>query len=176
MARIEDTTGRDVLLEASRLKSGHVLDIGTGGCACMAFYLAGKGFDMTGIDRSPHAVHGARQNALRKRFKGTFEARKADATNMPFVDGTFDAVISLHSLHHMEAPDIAVREMFRVCRGGGVVLIADLHDTGRKLYKHEPDEHHLMETIDRETRRFSTSVAVRDTRLDRLFVCRNGLR
>jgi ubiquinone/menaquinone biosynthesis C-methylase UbiE len=172
MARIEDTTGRDVLLEASGLKRGHVLDIGVGGCACMAFYLAGKGFDVTGIDRSPHAIHGARQNALRKRFKGTFEARKADATNMPFEDGTFDAVISFHSLHHMDRPDVAIREMFRVCRPGGVVLIADLHDTGRKLYKHEPDGGRLLETVDRIARGLSQSVRVRDTRLDRLFVCR----
>lgn len=172
MSRIEDTTGRDVLLDASGLKSGSVLDIGMGGCACMAFYLAEKGFDVTGIDRSPHAVHGARQNALRKRFKGTFVARKADATNMPFEDGVFEAVFCFHSLHHMDRPDVAIREMFRVCRPGGVVLIADLHETGRKLYKHEPDSNHLLETVDRIARGLSTAVKVSDTRLDRLFVCR----
>ncbi len=38
MPSVEDTTGRDTLLKASGLKTGHVLDIGMGGCACMAFY------------------------------------------------------------------------------------------------------------------------------------------
>lgn len=119
MVRVEDMTGRDVLLEASGLTSGKVLDVGIGGCACMAFYLASKGFDVTGVDRSPHAVHQARLNARRKRLTGSFEARKADARNLPFGEGVFDAVFSFHSLHHMESPDIAVREMFRVCRPAG---------------------------------------------------------
>lgn len=107
-----------------------------------------------------------------KRFKGTFVARKADATNMPFEDNVFEAVFCFHSLHHMDRPDVAIREMFRVCRPGGVVLIADLHETGRKLYKHEPDSPHLLETVDRIARGLSTAVKVSDTRLDRLFVCR----
>ena len=38
MANVEDTTGRDTLLKAADLKTGHMLDIGMGGCACMAFY------------------------------------------------------------------------------------------------------------------------------------------
>ena len=172
MGRVEDTTGRDALLKASGLKTGRILDIGMGGCACMAFFLARQGFDVTGVDRSPFAIHVARQNARMKRFKGTFVARRADATKLPFEDGVFDAVISFHSLHHMDEPIPAIREMFRVCLPEGMVLIADLNATGRKIYKHEADQDGLLQSIERVTRQRSSELRIADTRLDRLFVCR----
>jgi len=172
MARLSDTSGREALLKASRLRAGQVLDVGVGECACMAFFLARRGFDVTGVDRSPHAVHVARKSADTRRFKGTFVARRADATNLPFEDGVFDAVIAFHSLHHVDGPVQAMREMFRVCRPGGMVLIADLHGAGRKIYSHEADHHELLQAIERYTRRRSSDVTIADTRLDRLFICR----
>ena len=57
MANVEDKTGREMSLKASGLRAGRVLDDGMGGCACMAFFLPWKGFDVTGIDRSTHAIH-----------------------------------------------------------------------------------------------------------------------
>ncbi len=79
MSRVEDTAGREMLLKAAGLRRGCVLDVGMGGCACMAFFLARKVFEVIGIDRSSHAVHRARVDAGEKRFKGSFEARRADA-------------------------------------------------------------------------------------------------
>jgi hypothetical protein len=73
----------------------------------------------------------------------------------------------------MEEPLPAIEEMFRVCRTGGMVLIADLNATGRKLYKHEADHDGLLRTIERVARRRSSGVKMADTRLDRLFICRN---
>lgn len=171
MTNMEDKTGREMLLKTSGLKAGRVLDVGMGGCACMAFFLARKGFDVTGIDRSTHAIHRARESARTKRFKGFFEARRADATELPFEDGAFDAVISFHSLHHIDDPTSAIREMFRVCRPGGRVLISELNATGRKIYKHEPDRDGLLQTIEQVARRLSADITFADTRLDRLFVC-----
>ncbi len=172
MPIVEDTTGRDTLLKASGLETGHVLDIGMGGCACMAFYLARKGFNVTGIDRSTHAIHRARVSARTKRLKGAFIARRADATMLPFEDGTFDAAISFHSLHHINDPVAALREMFRVCRPGGMVLISDLNPTGCKIYKHTHDAANLLSAIERNALKLSATVQTQDTRLDRLFVCR----
>ncbi len=171
MSRVEDTTGREALLKAAGVKSGRVLDIGMGGCACMALYLARKGYEVTGIDRSSHAIHRARENAKGKRLRGEFTARRADATKLPFEDDTFDVVISFHSLHHIDRPIAALREMFRVCRPGGKVLISDLNPTGVKIYKHKHDATRLLALIEREARRLGAAVKIADTRLDRLFVC-----
>lgn len=171
MTRFEDTTGRNTLVKLSGIKSGRVLDVGMGECACMAFYLANKGFIVTGIDRSPHAVHCARRNAIKKHFKGSFFARRADATKLPFDDNSFDIVVSFHSLHHIARPTVALREMFRVCRPGGKVLISDLNPTGSKLYKHKHNAVSLLASLERKINKFSSSFRTTDTRLDRLFVC-----
>ena len=171
MSRVEDTAGRDALLKAAGVKSGRVLDIGMGGCACMALYLARKGYEVTGIDRSSHAVHRARKNAEGKRLRGAFTARRGDAAKLPFEDDTFDVVISFHSLHHIDRPVAALREMFRVCRPGGKVLISDLNPTGVKIYKHKHDAPQLLALVEQEVRRLGAEVKIADTRLDRLFVC-----
>lgn len=140
----------------------------------MTLFLAMQGFEVTGVDRSPHAVHVARLKGARKRFKGSFVARRADATSLPFDKGVFDAVISFHFLHHMDKPVPAIREMFRVCRPGGMVLIADLNETGRKVYKHKADPgSHLLRAIERVSKNRSTGVQIADTRMDRLFICQN---
>ncbi len=172
MPRFEDTTGRKVLLKASGLKAGRILDVGMGGCACMSLFLARMGFEVTGVDRSPYAVHKARRKRT-ARLEGSFVARRADAHALPFEDEAFDAVISFHSLHHMDEPVPAIREMFRVCKPGGMVLIADINATGRKLYKHKADHDALLRTIKRVVRRRSAWVRSADTRLDKLFICRN---
>ena len=175
MARVEDFTGRKVLLEASGLKKGHILDVGIGECACMSFFLARQGFDVTGIDRSPMAIHVARRDAASKHIKGTFQARLADAAHLPFDDTAFDAVVSYHSLHHMDHPERVVREMFRVCKPGGVVMIAELNETGRKHYSHDPDHDGFLKRIKRCVRTRSAVVGVTHTRLDMLFVCRKNV-
>jgi len=42
---------------------------------------------------------------------------------LPFEDETFDLVTCTHVLEHLHKPDIAVRELRRVCKKGGVVYI-----------------------------------------------------
>lgn len=74
-----------------------------------------------GADRS-HTLLAAAQ----ARHAGSgceFEA--ADATALPFPDGTFDAVRIDRSLQHIEDPGRVVREMARVAKPGGVVLCAE---------------------------------------------------
>jgi SAM-dependent methyltransferase len=52
--------------------------------------------------------------------------QEGDAEAMPFVAGSFDLVCCRSSLHHFAEPAQAVREMVRVCRPGGRVVLADL--------------------------------------------------
>lgn len=49
-----------------------------------------------------------------------------DAARMPFLDGSFDLVISRFAVHHFEHPARQLGEMARVCRPGGRVAIVDL--------------------------------------------------
>jgi 2-polyprenyl-3-methyl-5-hydroxy-6-metoxy-1,4-benzoquinol methylase len=44
--------------------------------------------------------------------------------NLPFPDGDFDTVICLEGLEHLLDPLFAVRELNRVCRKGGHILVS----------------------------------------------------
>jgi ubiquinone/menaquinone biosynthesis C-methylase UbiE len=51
---------------------------------------------------------------------------QADAAALPFVDGSFDVVVSRFALHHFENPAVPTAEMRRVLRPGGRLAVADL--------------------------------------------------
>ncbi|MEU8818459.1 class I SAM-dependent methyltransferase [Actinoplanes sp. NPDC048796] len=63
-------------------------------------------------------VEAARVEAAR------IEVRQCDATDLPFADGRFDAVIANHMLYHVDDPDAALREFARVLRPGGRLFVA----------------------------------------------------
>lgn len=48
---------------------------------------------------------------------------QADALDLPFADATFDAVTISYGIRNFEHTDVALREMRRVTRPGGVVVI-----------------------------------------------------
>ncbi|GAA4241565.1 hypothetical protein GCM10022254_70950 [Actinomadura meridiana] len=51
---------------------------------------------------------------------------RADATALPYRDNTFSLVTARFSLYNLGDPDHVLRELLRVCRPGGRVVIADL--------------------------------------------------
>ncbi len=51
------------------------------------------------------------------------EWRQADACDLPFGDGTFDAVVSSECIEHTPEPLVAIAEMARVLRPGGVLML-----------------------------------------------------
>ncbi|MBL7519659.1 class I SAM-dependent methyltransferase, partial [Frankia sp. CNm7] len=52
--------------------------------------------------------------------------QEGDAAALPFLDGSFDVVVSRAALHHFPRPGGPVAEMVRVCRPGGAVAISDM--------------------------------------------------
>lgn len=169
---MDDLTGRKELLHASGLKEGYILDIGMGDCGCMSFFWAKRGFKVVGIDHSPNAVHDSRKDAQKKKFKGTFEARLANAESLPFADDEFDAVFAYHSMHHMENVQQAINEMVRVCKKGGIILISDLNEHGRKAYEHEPDKGEFLKTLEKSLAKHTNLIRKAKTRYNMMFICK----
>jgi SAM-dependent methyltransferase len=63
-----------------------------------------------------------------------------DATALPFEDDSFDTVVSFHVLEHVDDPWAAVREIHRVLRPGGHVVLGlpfmwGLHEAPRDFYR-----------------------------------------
>ena len=101
-----------------------ILDLGsgTGLVALRAAAAAEKGHTM-GVDHSEgmlaQARHKAEASGLRKRT----EFVKMDAEALTFPDATFDVAVSLYVLLHLPDPLAALRELHRVVRPGGRVVI-----------------------------------------------------
>jgi ubiquinone/menaquinone biosynthesis C-methylase UbiE len=169
---MDDLRGRKALLNASGLKEGRILDIGMGDCGCMSFFLARRGFGVIGIDHSPNAVHDSRKDAEKIKFSGTFEAKLANAENLPFSDNEFDAVSAYHSMHHIDNLDKAISEMCRVCKTSGLIIVADLHEEGRKAYEHEDDNGEFLKKLEETLSRHSNSIRKIKSKYNMMFICR----
>jgi ubiquinone/menaquinone biosynthesis C-methylase UbiE len=95
---------------------GRILDVGCG-TGMMLAAAAARGVATTGLDISDVAVAQARVRAPGAEF------HVGVAESLPFADGEFDVVSCVGSLEHVMDPARAVREMRRVCRPGGRLLI-----------------------------------------------------
>jgi SAM-dependent methyltransferase len=54
---------------------------------------------------------------------GEFRLVRASGTDLPLVDGLADVSICWGVVHHMDNPDAAVSELFRITKPGGTILI-----------------------------------------------------
>jgi ubiquinone/menaquinone biosynthesis C-methylase UbiE len=109
-------------LEALEPAEGDVLlDVGCGtGAAVRA--AAEVVERAVGVDLSPKMLAAARRRAAG--LPGV-EFVEGDSENLPFADGEFSAVLCTASLHHYPHPEAAAREIARVLRPGGRVVIGD---------------------------------------------------
>jgi SAM-dependent methyltransferase len=97
-----------------------VLDVGSGTGALSLAVTAVGSAQVTGIERSESYVRHAQQHASSDRAR--FQI--GDATALPFPDNTFDRALSMLVLNFVPAPAVALDQMIRVTRPGGVVASA----------------------------------------------------
>jgi ubiquinone/menaquinone biosynthesis C-methylase UbiE len=83
------------------------------------------GFDVTGIDLAPKAVEMAETYLRKLGLRG--KAMVQDAEQMDFPDESFDAIYSSGVLQHTSDIKRAIREMLRVLRPGGKMLVVLYH-------------------------------------------------
>jgi ubiquinone/menaquinone biosynthesis C-methylase UbiE len=112
------------LLEQVTVADRHLLDVGCG-TGQFAPHLLQRYPDITywGLDLSAQMLEQGRA-----RF-GAFPNRtiivKGDSERLPFRSNAFDIVTCSHSFHHYPRQSDVVREMYRVLRPGGKLMLID---------------------------------------------------
>lgn len=106
---------------------GHFLDLGTGP-AQIPIFLAQRcpKIRITGIDLSVNMLTLGEQHVAEARLADRIALECIDAKDLPYPDQSFDGVISNSIIHHLPDPMAAFREISRVIRPGGLILIRDL--------------------------------------------------
>jgi len=77
------------------------------------------------LDLTAEMLHEGEQAAQREGLTNITFLRGA-AEELPYPDSVFDTVVSRFAVHHFVEPMVQVREMVRVCRPGGKVVLIDL--------------------------------------------------
>lgn len=106
---------------ALRGASGDVLEVGIGSGASLSSYP--PGCRITGVDLSPVSLEHARRRAAELGLDVTL--LESDAQALPFEDSSFDTCVSQLSLCTIPDPLAALRELRRVCRPDGQVLLME---------------------------------------------------
>jgi SAM-dependent methyltransferase len=119
-------TPKDIL---GKISGGRVLDIATGNGGFIHFLLEGLQDynEIIGVDNRERG-----RAAFEETFKGKpnirFEIQ--NACQLEFTDSSFDMVCISNSLHHLDAVS-ALREMKRVLRPGGFMLVSEMYRDGQ---------------------------------------------
>jgi len=100
---------------------GRILDVACGTGLNLASFPAGS--EVTAVDLSQRMLDVARQKAANLNLK--LQTQIMDAEKLEFADGMFDTVTSTLSTCTFPNPVQALREMKRVCRTGGLILLLE---------------------------------------------------
>jgi ubiquinone/menaquinone biosynthesis C-methylase UbiE len=106
-----------------------VCDVGTG-TGILAKELARLGLRVIAVDHSPRMLEAARASLEADGYAvGTegsaVELRLGEAQALPLADGAVNAALAHMVLHYVPQPAEALREMARIVKPGGVVVVVD---------------------------------------------------
>lgn len=112
-----------VLEYLGSVKGKNVLEVacGRGGFAKL---LATRGAIMYGVDFSGIALQAAlRKSTIADSGAVHVDWTQADAQQLPFAERSFEVVVSCETIEHLPDPQLALCEMARVCRPGGLLYL-----------------------------------------------------
>jgi 2-polyprenyl-3-methyl-5-hydroxy-6-metoxy-1,4-benzoquinol methylase len=111
------------LVKDCNTPGARLLDFGCGwGNNTVVF--AKLGYAVDGFDISPGNIEATRRRAAAYGVSERVRAQVAAAETLPYADGTFDVVVGVDILHHVDIPK-AIAEVHRVLRRGGTAIFRE---------------------------------------------------
>ena len=80
---------------------------------------------------TPAMLERARSLAAEKRLENV-AWQQGDVRSLPWPDASFDIVVTRFSFHHFKEPLAVLREMTRVCRPQGRIIVVDMYASDEK--------------------------------------------
>ncbi len=102
---------------------GTLLDFGCGNGA-QTFLFAPDFDSIIGVDISEQYLDMFKQEAGRKGISDRTQAIHNDGSNLPLESSSIDCAISFEVLEHVESEDDVLKELLRVIRPGGVLVLS----------------------------------------------------
>jgi len=116
--RYEDSCDRIALRAMLPATGERLIEVGAGYGRLADEYAGFRNVVLT--DVSETLLEAARQQLA---SEARYEVVTGDAYSLPFGDASFDAVVCVRVIHHLEDPRPAIAEFARVLRPGGVLVI-----------------------------------------------------
>ena len=120
ITKASETMGIYLAELGARTNDLDVLDFGCG-WGGETLWLADRVRSVCGVDVDKNAVEQANKMRMAMAVRNS-QFNWSEDGRMPFVDGSFDAVLSTNTFEHVMDLELAFREIFRVLRPGGSLL------------------------------------------------------
>jgi phosphatidylethanolamine/phosphatidyl-N-methylethanolamine N-methyltransferase len=115
--------GRKHAVEIINRGRGRVLEVGVGTGLSLPAYR--RELEIVGIDLSPEMLVKARERVAQLGLANVRGLHEMDAGDLKFPDASFDTVVAMYVMTVVPDPGKVMRELSRVCRAGGEVMIVN---------------------------------------------------
>jgi len=115
--------GRSMAAGVTNDRPRKILEVGVGTGISLSYYR--KEHQVHGIDISPHMLARAQKRVSGKKLGHVSGLDIMDARKMHFADESFDAVVAAYVMSVVPEPEKVIREIERVCKRGGDVIIVN---------------------------------------------------
>jgi ubiquinone/menaquinone biosynthesis C-methylase UbiE len=107
-----------------QIESMRILDVGCGTGSLLVDLALSGATSLAGVDLAPKILDVAREKLSAAHAKA--DLRSADVEDpLPWPAGSFDVATLTGTLHHFYRPHDALREVYRILRPGGRLLVVD---------------------------------------------------